>query len=159
MAIHTLPRQDTGAHSAVTPPPKIILRRTGKKPLRFSGVCLCEATGYTRGGSFWYEVGLYRRETRGFVASVRLFTKSQGAQDRHSAVRVDSLSAALDYLESYDVTADVRGSIKNQAKTAAPAQDMLRAARLRGAIARYQLAYDSVCTHVLYDMDAQNRVA
>lgn len=71
------------------------LRRTGARPLAFTGTELCSAMSYASGTPLWYEVNLYSTKQDSFVVDVRMFTKAENESDMHRAVEVHSLGSGL----------------------------------------------------------------
>lgn len=134
--------------------PKVVLRRTGKKTLRFSGTCLAEATGYRRMATHWYEIGLYRRDVGGVVATVRHFHKSQQERDRFVAERFETVEDAMRFLETYRPQNDVPIGFDPACASLSAAEITVLAAGLRARQSDYCHSYDAVCGDILHDASA-----
>ena len=83
---------------------KITLKRTGLRPLSFTGELVTgfETSPDRAAGSYWsgatgrwYEVNLYRTAKGRYVVQVSHYTQWQGEQDEYLARVFDSLEEAL----------------------------------------------------------------
>lgn len=133
---------------------KIVLRRTGKKTLRFAGDALTEATGYSRLGSHWYEIAAYSRVVGGYVASIRHFYKDAQERDGFIAERFDTLEEVMAFIEDFHASDDLAIRFDPASKDLSAAEVTVLAAGLRARQAEYQHAYQSVSGQVLHSLDA-----
>lgn len=134
--------------------PKTVLRRTGKKTLRFAGSCLAEATGYQRAATHWYEIGLYQRDVGGVVAAIRHFHKSEQQRDRFIAERFETVEAAAAFLETYQPSIELSVGFDPASPALSAAEVTILAAGLRARQAEYCHSYDAVCGDVLHAASA-----
>ncbi|MEM6834556.1 MAG: hypothetical protein AAF562_13135 [Pseudomonadota bacterium] len=133
---------------------RIVLRRTGKKTLRFTGDCLAEATGYARQQSQWYEIAVYSRVVGGHVAAVRHFHKSNEQRDRLIAERFETLAEAVSFLENYRPYDELTVPFDPSCPTLSPAEAAIKAVGLRVKYSAYNTAYATVLGDILDSLHA-----
>lgn len=132
---------------------KIVLKRTGKKTMRFAGDMLAEHTGYSRAAEHWYEICVFSRVVGGYAAAIRHFTKAADQRDRFTAERFDTLEAVMAFLEDYDPHHDLTIGFDPAAPALSAAQVTLLAAGLRARKADYTHAYAPVASEVLHALE------
>ncbi|MEL6198310.1 MAG: hypothetical protein AAFT19_10710 [Pseudomonadota bacterium] len=88
------------------------LRRSGARPLAFSGSELCMGVSYTAGTPFWYELNIYRKTDGGFVVRLDMRAKSDNDPSRHHAWECPSFAEVMESLEAYDAGDDIRIDIE-----------------------------------------------
>ncbi|MEM6903875.1 MAG: hypothetical protein AAF556_11620 [Pseudomonadota bacterium] len=148
------PADRTDANIGVLVAPKIILRRTGKRPMRFSGDKIAEVTGYKHRCDHWYEIGVYQRHVGGYAVALKHFFKSEGDQDWFYADRFDTIEELIEFLEDRDTAVDVSVDFDPDCPETSAAELALRAARLRRHQAVYKHAYECVVGELLYALEA-----
>ncbi|MEM9878228.1 MAG: hypothetical protein AAF862_03010 [Pseudomonadota bacterium] len=142
--------------SAPSAPPyhaKIVLRRTGKKTMRFAGDLIAEATGYPTAASHWYEVHVYSRVVGGYVAAIRHFFKGASQRDRFIAERFQGLSDMMAFIEEYRADAECAVDFDPADPKASAADIAIHAAGLRTRKAGYIAAYQDVAGDALDQLD------
>lgn len=132
---------------------KIVLKRTGKKTMRFAGDMLAEHTGYSRASAHWYEICVFSRVVGGFAATIRHFTKAEGMRDRFTAERFDTLDDVMTFLEGYDPHDDLTIGFDPAAAALSAAEVTVLAAGLRARKADYTHAYESVVSDALQKIE------
>lgn len=130
------------------------LRRTGQRPLNFTGRELCSAMSYASGTPLWYEINLYQTHDDKFVVDVRMFSKSEDERDMHRAVEVGSIDAMFEWLENHDPIVDVDCDCMTLAGSSlSPSEVALRAADLRMRVDEGRRQYADLVGQILYDLD------
>lgn len=81
------------------------LPRSGQRPVSFAGERI--ASGDTQsadgpGSIRWWAVGIYRRDSGGYILALHWNTRWQGEQAHDAAIAVASLEAVADALEAHD---------------------------------------------------------
>ena len=84
------------------------LRRSGHRPLKFTGQQLAMVMSFQVGTPFWFEINLYRTSSQGFVIHNKLFYKSDDEIDHFSVIECDSFEGMMDQLENFDAAKLVR---------------------------------------------------
>lgn len=120
------------------------LRKSGGRPIVFSGRHLGQHTGYRSGTPLWHELNLYQTEDGRFVTDIRVFAKAPGSQDQFHVHVVETLEEALQVFESHDARKDVVAEFDLDDADLAPAELMVHAAALRYRIADAQSQYSAV---------------
>lgn len=133
---------------------KIVLKRTGKKTMRFAGDLLTDHTGYNRASAYWYEICVFSRVVGGFAAAVRHFTKAESERDRFTAERFDTLEEVMTFLERYDPQNDITIGFDPAAPALSAAEVTVLAAGLRARKADHAHAYESVVSDALQKIEA-----
>ena len=129
------------------------LRRSGGRPVCFSGRLLGEHSGQRAGVAFWHELALYRTDDGRYVSDIRVLCKSPGASD-HYHVRVhDGLEEALRAFEGHDARLDVVADFDLDDAGLVPAELMVRAAALRYRIADAQAQYRTLVGAFLAELN------
>ena len=129
------------------------LRKSGARPISFSGRQLGHHNGYQLGSPLWHEVNLYQTEDGRYVADIRVFTKAQGAKDQFHVMVADSLEEALQFFEGYDPRADVPADIAIDDETLSPAELLVQAAALKARVADAVSQYRAVLSAFLSEMN------
>lgn len=135
---------------------KIVLKRTGKKTMRFAGDKITEATGYSRVRAHWYEIGVFSRVVGGYAVSIRHFNKSEDARDYFVADRFDALEDVMTFIETYRAANDLDIRFDPSSVHLSPADVTVLAAGLRARQAEYERAYQVVSGDVLHSIHALN---
>jgi hypothetical protein len=92
--------QDSVSHAFAMQP--IALPRSDKRPIRFNGIEILEATSHGPGGSLWIELALYRKEAGGYAMAFKLFSKRVGEADVLDASSFLTHEALVQCLETFD---------------------------------------------------------
>ncbi len=138
------PQVHDDVQAAEPPPPDtlVTLRRTGLRPVSFRGVELCHDMSYRVGTPLWYEINVFHVVSGGYVVDIRMFTKSEGEQDKFTVQVVGSLEEAADFLEGYEPARDVAVDVNfdDPSKTLAELafEALALRARTENARAQYQ---------------------
>ncbi|MGL4239970.1 MAG: hypothetical protein ACRCTI_02535 [Beijerinckiaceae bacterium] len=131
----------------------ITLRRTGERPLVFQGSEVCSAMSYMPGTPLWYEINVYRTAAEGYIANVRMFTKSDNDKDRFSAYEASSFDEAMFWLESYDPAEDIRADLPLD-NTEVPVIELgLKAAAVRMRLSEAKRQYRDLLGEILYALN------
>mgnify|MGYP001795348478 CR=1 FL=1 len=134
----------------------VVVKRTGKPPLRFYGDPLFTQTSYRSGPHLWYDVSLFHRPKGGFVVDVKCYKKDSGAADMFRGVQADTIGDVLDYLESYDAAADLDvDSLSGE--NSSEARLRLRELELRRAVLEAQRQFALAVTPILEDLVESDR--
>ncbi|MGF1444962.1 MAG: hypothetical protein ACFBRM_02045 [Pikeienuella sp.] len=149
--------QDTGAEADA---PRLSqqatafkIMRSGAKPLNFEGIELCMAMSYVPGAPYWYEINLYRTTEQRFVAAVRIFFRSEDERDRARAWEVETFDAALDKLEAYDASEDIRVQMFADETQASPAELAAHGFSLMAKAQAAQHQYGGLLGEILYELE------
>lgn len=113
----------------------ITLRKSGARPISFSGRQLGAHTGHRLGTALWHELNLYQTDDGRFVADIRVFTKAEGSKDQFHVFVADTLEDAIGYFETYDPRADVVADFDLDDPDITPAELMVQAAALKYRVA------------------------
>jgi hypothetical protein len=131
-----------------------VLRRSGARPVRFTGRHLGEVSGYRLGTPLWHELNLYQADDGRYVADIRVFAKAQGSKDQFHVAMVDSLEEALQVFEAYDPRADVAAEVAIDDPDLSPAELMVQAAALKVRVADAVSQYRAVLGAFLHQVQA-----
>jgi hypothetical protein len=129
------------------------LRKSGARPISFSGRHLGHHNGYRVGSPLWHELNLYQTDDGRYVADIRVFTKAQGSKDQFHVIVADSLEEALQFLESHDARADVPAELALDDDTLSPAELLVQAAALKARVADAVSQYRAVLSAFLSEMN------
>lgn len=129
------------------------LRKSGARPISFSGRHLGHHNGYRVGSPLWHELNLYQTDDGRFVADIRVFTKAQGSKDQFHVSVGDSLEEALQFFESYDARADVPAELALDDDALSPAELLVQAAGLKARVADAVSQYRAVLSTFLAEMN------
>ena len=133
--------------------PKVIaLKRSGERPLQFTGTEVCNAMGHSLGTSLWFELNIYRASNDFYVTNVRMFWKSPSEKDQHIVASHDSLDEAISYLEGMDLRKLVASQVDVSSTSKTTAEIIFEAAELRQKIDVAERQYRSVLGDVLYEL-------
>lgn len=131
----------------------ITLRKSGARPVSFSGRQLGAHNGYRLGTALWHELNLYQTDDGRFVADIRVFTKAEGAKDQFHVFVADTLEDAIGYFESYDPRADVVADFDLDDPEMTPAELMVQAAALKYRVADAQSQYRALLGSFLSELN------
>ncbi|MGK7867645.1 hypothetical protein [Falsiroseomonas sp. E2-1-a20] len=131
-----------------------ILRKSGGRPVSFSGRHVGFGNGYRAGTPLWHELNLYQAEDGKFVADIRVFSKAQGSNDQFHVCVADSVEEALQFFESYDARSDVQADFDPADPALAPAELMVHAAALKYRITEAESQYRAVLASFLHQLSA-----
>lgn len=152
------PLADRSSHAAAEPGTDgsdvFCLRRSGGRPVSFSGRLLARRSGLRPGAAVWHELSLFQTDDGRFVAEIRAATRAQdgGAQFRvHIA---DTLEDALACFEQYDPRGDVPAGFEIDDAALSPIELLAHAAALRFRIADSVTQYRAVLGMFLADLNA-----
>lgn len=133
-------------------PATYTLRRTGRKPVRFEGWQLIEATGADRAKSVWHELNVYRTVDNTFVIELTTRRRLPEEQDKACVKSFPDLAAAAVWLENYRPADDVPVPPGLTAEAALP-WAVLQAVQLRQCISRVVLDYQTLLSEVFAALD------
>lgn len=135
----------------------VILRRTGKQPLRFRGRQVLEATGHSTEGRIWHEINIWHK-IKGdcFVVDLRVFKKAPGEKDIFHAESFSSMAEAVAYLESFDPKQDINVNIDTDSQVLTTAELTLKAVALRQQLEEAERLYQTLLGDLLYQIETSN---
>ncbi len=150
-------RPAMGMTSEARPPARaaasvFTLRKSGSRPVSFSGRHAGFASGYRAGTPLWHELNLYQTDDGHFVADIRVFSKAQGSRDQFHVMVADSVEEALQFFESYDPRGDVQADFDLADPDLAPAELMVHAATLKYRIAEAASQYRALLAGFLHQL-------
>ncbi|MEO1678542.1 MAG: hypothetical protein AAFU80_10325 [Pseudomonadota bacterium] len=134
-------------------PQSFHIRRLGGRPLRFRGVELAMAMGFSPEHAFWYEINVYRKLQGAYAVAVRLFHSATDEQDVVQAWPCDGLGDVLETLERYDATQDVTVSVDPTDPDLSAAELAAHALDLRARTEIHKRAYAAVLGDLLHQLD------
>ncbi|HEX2943078.1 MAG TPA: hypothetical protein VHO91_18650 [Rhodopila sp.] len=128
------------------------LRRTGRKPVRFVGWQLIEATGADTAKSVWHELNVYRTIGDKFVVELTVRRRQAEELDKTCVSSFPDLAAAAAWLENYRPADDV--PVPSDLPGQAPLPwAVLQAVQLRQCINRVVLDYQTLLSEVFAALD------
>lgn len=127
---------DESGQAASVPPTLHTLRRTGRKPVKFSGWRMVESAGAGDGGAMWYDLTLYRSQTAQVIVELIARRSQLGEQDLSRVEIFESLDHAVAWLEAYDCANDVPVPAELMNGAAPMAATVLYSVQLRQRIMR-----------------------
>ncbi len=120
---------------------RFTLRRSGARPLSFTGQQLGQRSGRRAGAARWHELNLFQMDDGRYVADIRALTQGGGAEDQFHVHVADTLDAAIAVFEHHDARQDVQAGFELDEPGRAPAELMALAAALRYRIAEAVSSY------------------
>lgn len=140
---------------APMPPPAMSynIKRSGGRPLRFTGSELLMAMSYSPAVPYWHEINMYRTTEQTFVTAVRKFYQSEHEQDTVRAWVSVSLDQAIEKLMRYDAGYDIPVDQELLSPTASPAELAAKAVLFQARIADARHHYKSLVGEFLYDLE------
>jgi hypothetical protein len=140
--------------SAVHAPPQLYtLRRTGRKPVRFSGWQVVDAQGAGENGALWYDLALYRSDSNAIIVELVARRQKLDAPDLSRVEVFDSLAAASSWLESYTCSHDVPVPTDLAVEGKPMVDAVLQAVQLRQHIERIRDDYQGLLSDVFEILD------
>lgn len=133
--------------------PLQVLRQTGGRPVSFHGRQLGHRNSYRLGTDLWFELNLYQTDDARFVADIRTFHKSAGAQDSYHVSVCDSLDEAVGVFERFDARREVSADFDPADPAMPPAEILAQAAALRYRLADADKQYKAVLSDLLYELN------
>lgn len=130
-----------------------VLRQTGGRPISFHGRQLGHRNSYRLGTDLWFELNLYQTDDSRFIADIRTFHKSAGAQDSYHVRVCDSLDEAVGVFEGFDARREVSADFDPADPALAPAEILAQAATLRYRLADAEKQYKAVLSDLLYELN------
>ncbi|MGF1453882.1 MAG: hypothetical protein ACFB6R_00750 [Alphaproteobacteria bacterium] len=127
----------------------MILKRSGRRPLCFSGSLLAEATSWSAERAVWYEGALYEAADGGFVASLSAFHKAAERPDRHLASPFAGADEAAAWLRAYDPDGDVWVDLDGPSGDGETRDSAAEEQSLRDALADVREAFRAMITALL----------
>ncbi len=128
------------------------LRKSGSRPVSFTGRHLGFASGYRAGTPLWHELNLYQTDDGQFVGDIRVFSKAQGTHDQFHVLVADNVEEALQFFESHDARGDVQADFDLADPGLAPAELMVHAAILKYRIAEAASQYNALLAGFLHQL-------
>lgn len=141
------PGQPAGATAAH------LLRRPGRRPLRFEGVELGMAMSFMPGAPLWFEINVFRVGHGGFVACVKRFHRDEDESDFCRAWECTDFEAVMTALESYDPAADLRVEADPEDPALALPDLAAKAYALRAKAAEARRQYAGLVGEILHDLE------
>lgn len=130
------------------------LRRSGGRPVGFSGRLLARRSGLRPGAAVWHELSLFQTDDGRFVAEIRAATRAQEAGAHAHVHMADTLEDALGCFEQYDPRGDVPAGFALDDATLSPIELLAHAAALRFRIIDTVTQYRAVLGMFLADLNA-----
>lgn len=128
------------------------LRRSGARPLSFTGRRLAHHSGERSGAAQWHELSLYATEEGGYVAEIRVQGATQGEAGQFHVAAFEEMEAALRFFETHDARHDVASDIPIDDAALSPAELMVHAATLKVRVAEAVSGYRAVLSAFLTAM-------
>jgi hypothetical protein len=129
------------------------LRRTGRKPVRFNGWQMIEATGSDGYSPIWYDLKLYGNSAGGVVVELVARRQSMGHPDLFRVKTCESLDDAAAWLETYTFAGDVPVPANMSAVDTALPWAVLQAVQLRQTLERIETDYHALLSEVFAALD------
>jgi len=95
---------------------KVVLTRTGRRPLAFNGQKIASATTWDHNATRWTKVQIFETDTGKVVVGIGFVTCWQGEEDRYTAEVFADRSAAMLHIEEFAST--LASGIANELKIA-----------------------------------------
>lgn len=127
----------------------ITLRRSGARPLTFTGRLVSRHSGERAGAAQWHELSLYETEEGGFVADIRVMGETHGNAGQFHVASFNELEEALRFFEGHDARRDVVSDIPIEDAGLSPAELMVHAATLKVRVAEAVSGYRAVLSAFL----------
>jgi hypothetical protein len=134
-------------------PSVFTLRKSGSRPVTFSGRQLGHHNGYRVGSQLWHELNLYQAEDGRYVSDIRIFGKAQGSKDQFHVSVTDNLEEALQFFEGYDPRHDVPAELALDDDALSPAELLVQAATLKARVADAVSQYRAVLSVFLAELN------
>ena len=154
------PMEDHSNDGAIPGSPQTIgqsqsfrIKRSGARPLKFTGSELAMAMSFTPDCPYWYEINLYRTTDSRFVVAVRLFHQSEDATDTIEAAQFDALEDALWHIETYDAANDLTVPMHQDPSDVSSAELAASAMELRSMIKIARHHYQSLAGEFLSEIE------
>jgi len=129
------------------------LRRTGRKPIRFTGWQIVEVLGASETGSQWYDLTVYRSDSGEVIVELVARRRMIDEQDLSRVEVFGSLAAAGAWLEAYPCASDVPIPTALAAADGPMAIAVLQLVQLRQRIARITEEYHGLLSDVFEVLD------
>lgn len=129
------------------------LRKSGARPIAFSGRQLGFQSGYRVGTPLWHELNLYQTDDGRYVADIRVFQKGEAAMDQFHVVVVETLDEAIAFFEGYDPRTDIVAHFSVNDPELSPAELMVHAAKLKYEIQDTVNQYKAVLASFLHELN------
>ncbi|WP_439551161.1 hypothetical protein [Falsiroseomonas sp.] len=136
-------------------PGSFTLRRSGARPLSFTGRLVSRHSGERAGASQWHELSLYETDEGGFVADIRVLGETHGNAGQFHVATFNELEEALRFFEAHDARRDVVSDIPIDDAALSPAELMVHAATLKVRLAEAVSGYRAVLSAFLTAMHRQ----
>lgn len=107
------------------------LRRSGSRPLSFSGRLLGQRSGLRPGAAVWHDFSLFQTNEGRFVAEIRVATRTHPQGEQFHVGMTDTLDETLIFFEQYDPRADVPAGFNIEDPALSPVELLAHAAALR----------------------------
>jgi hypothetical protein len=129
------------------------LRRVGRRPLRFQGWQLVEATGYTPAAPVWYDINVFETRAGSIVVELLVHREAMSEPDLSHVEIFKTIAEAAAWLEQYTPAADmaVGGTVAQNNTPLAFA--VLQAVQLRQRLARVDDVFRSLLSEVFQGLD------
>ena len=146
---------ESSARASAAQPPgeRFTLRRTGRKPVRFTGWKMVEAQGAPGGAKLYYDLTVYRTSAAHFVAELIARRNLLDAADLCRVESFASLTELADWLENFACAQDVPVRPGLNAPDLPLALAMLQAVHLRDVIALVGEDYQDLLSDVFEALD------
>ncbi len=129
------------------------LKRTGKRPLRFQGWQIIQATGYSAAASVSYDINIYETLAGNFVAELLAHRDAVAERDVVRVEVFDSLDDTAKWLEAFSPAADLPvapGIVNGKTPLAVAA---LQVVQLRQCLFGIEDEYRALVSEVLDGLD------
>ena len=158
-AIAGLTSQSADCSRNMLPEPGLhILRRTGRKAVKFRGWQMVEAVGAGDTARMWYDLALYRSESGQIIVELVARRRRMLEQDLFRVEIFDTLAAASAWLEAYPCASDVPVPPALADDAAPMAQAVLQGLQLRQRVARITDDFQSLLSDVFELLDVTEPV-
>lgn len=133
------------------------LKRTGARPLKFTGHKLASEMSYVPGTSLWYELAIYKTADNQFVADIRMYTKSDEERDQFRAQKFSAMAELEEFLEHYETANDIDPCTVDLTGSDMPMSCLaVETARLRLRLEEARSQFSGLAGKVLFQLDERN---
>jgi hypothetical protein len=128
---------------------RFTLNRTGRRPLRFEGWQLVEASGQAPGASVWYDINVYETRAGTVVVELLVHREAAGEPDLAHVEVFRTLAEAGSWLEAYSPASDLTVAAGVMQAQTPLAWAVMQAVQLRQRLFRIEEDFRTLVSQVL----------